>query len=401
MNLNSKAFDQTKFAVSFFLILSFFSTWFSQSLMDISVSLFFLVCVYHAFTNKIYPRFFQNKSLLVFLSLTFGYFIAAALSLLINGREGSDLSTLFKFSWVFQVIALVWAIPFFNIQLVSEKRWAQIFFYGLLFIVGLVGFNIYFNDGIDIFNDRQSLGRIVGLINSPTYHAHAGGFIFIVLFAYFYFQKTILRPLNILLLFTTICSIFFTYTRGALLALIIALCLLYFIEYRLKHIRYLILFSFTFILLLFTTPLKNMLSRGNSDTCRLRIIQVHLKMIQDKPLLGIGYRDNMRSLIEYWPENEIPVDNCKVLRKEGTQAHNQILNVFATTGLIGLIFYLGLVIYMFFINIKLLLNSPNALFKTSLVLQLYFFMSCMTEVTFDFAKLRYLILIVWAVVIYH
>ncbi|MGZ3692413.1 MAG: hypothetical protein ACXVAX_12975, partial [Pseudobdellovibrio sp.] len=71
----------------------------------------------------------------------------------------------------------------------------------------------------------------------------------------------------------------------------------------------------------------------------------------------------------------------------------------ATTGLLGLLCYLSLVIYFLVLNYKWYKWTKSDLALVALSLQTYFIFSCMTEVTFEFAKIRIIILTVWALVV--
>jgi O-antigen ligase len=112
----------------------------------------------------------------------------------------------------------------------------------------------------------------------------------------------------------------------------------------------------------------------------------------------MGYRDNMRNLSDYWPP-ELNDKECDEFRTEGSQAHNQYLNVAATTGTLGLLFFLTIILYFLSLNVSWFRKEHSLNSLICLTLQVYFLLSCMTEITFEFSKIRYLILGVWAVVI--
>ncbi len=56
-------------------------------------------------------------------------------------------------------------------------------------------------------------------------------------------------------------------------------------------------------------------------------------------------------------------------------------------------------IYFFVLNYKWYKLTESNLALVALGLQTYFILSCMTEISFEFAKVRILILILWALVV--
>jgi O-antigen ligase len=152
------------------------------------------------------------------------------------------------------------------------------------------------------------------------------------------------------------------------------------------------------VFLYFKIPVMDYLVRKDGDGCRKLLALVHVEMVKTHPLLGIGYRDNMRQIADYWPEH-LRSPNCEWARVEGSQAHNQILNVTGTTGLLGLFSYLGIVIWFFILNIRWYRQDRSDLALVCLIAQIYFQMSCLTEISFEFAKIRVLVLMVWALVV--
>lgn len=393
--------------LTFLLSLAVLATWVSQSILDLASGLIGIIALSTLFFKSSRTELFNNSNLNKALPWMVAYFTIACLGYYFNGRPGADIVfSLTRFSWILLVCVLTWA--FRHIDLTKKSvHW----FYLLLSIPAVYGFNVFLNNGVDYLSGKSTDGRIVGFVQSATYHSHIGGFLFVAAFCWLYlkylqsgqrkalkealFSKDFLYWLVALLLLLTVV---FARTRGALLSIVISIGVLFFIKHRWKFVK----FVGAPLLVLFVglatyTPLKNYLIRKDGDSCRWVLALVHVEMIKSHPFLGIGYRDNMRQISDFWPE-EIGLIQCKEARIEGSQAHNQLLNVAATTGLLGLIAYLGMLIYFFALNWRWYKKDQDDLALVCLISQMYFQLSCLTEITFEFSKIRFLILVIWAII---
>ena len=136
-----------------------------------------------------------------------------------------------------------------------------------------------------------------------------------------------------------------------------------------------------------------------SNEERVSLLKVNLQIWREYPLFGIGYGENLRRNREYWnrPEWNKPADYIT------SHAHNQFINVLSTTGIFGFFFFCAFYFYFFYKNIKLIQTSraekkteSYAILMTCLWVQLEFFLACFTDVSFEYAKIRALLILVWA-----
>ena len=109
--------------------------------------------------------------------------------------------------------------------------------------------------------------------------------------------------------------------------------------------------------------------------------ETHWTIFKSHPLLGIGYRDNLRSIKEYWPESEVAT--CRHLRDNGNHAHNQYMNVLATTGILGFLFFIAFYGYFIILNLQLLKIYRNDKLHYPLCVSLL-----MMQIFFSFMKRR-------------
>lgn len=392
--------------ITFLLSLALFSTWVSQSALDLATGLIGILALMTLFNPATRMELFKNKNLNGVFPWMLGYFVVACLGYYFNGRPGADvLFCLTRFSWIILLYILTWGIRY-----IDEKRQSIRWFYYLLTLPALYGFNIFLNDGVDIVAGKGTEGRIIGIVQSATYHSHIGGFLVVAIFSWLYlkyfnsyktdFKKALFseRTLFLIVALIVFLSVFFSRTRGALMSIAVTMGVLFWIKYRSQFLKWVLAPVLAIsVYIVFNTPLKDYVIRKEGDSCRLVLALVHVEMVKTHPLLGIGYRDNMRQIADFWPEHLI-TPQCESARIEGSQAHNQLLNVAATTGILGLLTYGAIVICFFVLNIRWYRREQSDLALTCLMAQIYFQLSCLTEITFEFAKIRFLLLVVWALV---
>ena len=392
--------------ITFLIALAVFASWVSQSVLDLATSLIAILALITLVSPTTRLEVFDNKNLNRVFPWMLGYFVVACLGYYFNGRPGADVVfCLTRFSWILLLYVLTWSMRYIDLQSKSVK----VFFY-ILLLPALYGFNIYFNNGTDILEGKGTEGRIIGIVQSATYHSHIGAFFVVAIFSWLYlqyynsykteFKKALFseKTLHWLVAITVFLSVFFSKTRGALLSIIICLCLLFWFKHRAQFLKFVMApLAVVAVLFVLFTPVKDFIYRKQGDNCRVVLALVHVEMVKSYPWFGIGYRDNMRQIADFWPERLITPE-CDSGRIEGSQAHNQLLNVAATTGLLGLLTYLGIVIYFFIFNIRWYRKDHSDLALTCLLAQVYFQLSCLTEITFEFAKIRVLLLVIWALV---
>lgn len=386
--------------VSFLLGVHVASSIVSQSLVDIS--LFFIAALLVVFFLKSRSEFDGKLHFPMWPIL--GYVVIVILGYLVNGTFAEvPWDSIRKFIWILNLVILYWAFKNFKIKV-------QVFLMTLavLALIPSVYSLITFFYEYD-FMTKVSIQRIVGLVNSATYHAHGGALVFTVLVglhlvykrAFSQKQNIFLYAVEVLLL----ASIFLTFTRGIWVALMASSVVILFL-YRLKHMVFLVLFLTAMATAFSFTDFKFLKERVQNATfvgnkARMDLLKVNWQIFKEYPVLGIGYGENLRRNREYWdrPEWNKPSDYIT------SHAHNQFLNVLATTGILGFIFFM-----IFYVRFSLFsfrdivvekiknfrLESNRTLLLAISWMNLEFIFSCVTDVTFEYAKIRAVILVIWA-----
>lgn len=374
----------------------------SQMLLDLCLVLSWLYLLYRKFgpgkNSAPTAPFFQ------FIGIEWailGYLVIAVLGLALNAPEPKPwFYALRKFTWIADLYLMTWL--FSNARI--KARSALIFFCMAFLLPNL--YAIYgFISGVDPITGNQVL-RVVGLVNSATYHAHGNGAVLVFFLTLLtLFTPQLPRRLQLgawaAMLLMSI-SLLLTYTRGIWISVTVA-SLFLFLSLGRRYAMIGISVVMGGVLTLFAllpsiqNRVINTFNVAHGDQIRKNLYKVFWEMIKDHPLIGIGYWDQYRQIETYWPRIGLPADYFT------SHAHNQYLNVLGTTGALGLFFFLSIVIYFVTLNVSLYRKSTDfvsrAFLLALLAVQVEYLVACITDVTFEYAKLRAILLLTWALLI--
>lgn len=372
----------------------------SQSVLDLFISVLFLVWLFRVVKNK---SFQSNQLNLIGIEWAFvGYLLVIIAGFIFNSSKDAEVSrSLLKFIWLGQFYIFIYS--FENVKL----KFNQVLMYFSLFFIlpNLYAVVCYFL-GYDLMT-KQINDRVLGLVSSATYHAHGNAIIFVMFLAFVVLNFSRLSKkvkflcgLTLLLYFA---SIFLTFTRGIWISIFVSAFLMYSII-SIKKSLYILFASIGIICIMYSTwpHFHRRVEHAfdmDANHERVNLVMVNYKIWRDYPLLGIGFGENLRRNREYWDVLMMPEDYIT------SHAHNEYLNVMATTGIFGLFFVLY--IFSFFLkkNWKLLRETTNrksfryTVLFACLWAQVEFYIACLTDVSFEYAKIRALILLVWALII--
>ncbi len=373
----------------------------SQTLLDVAMVATALALIY---------EYFKKKNLILLRKIGiewafFCYLIVVVLGFVINGAPGVEWATsIIKFSWIINIYFLILAFRLVQLNLVSVVKILS----SLTLIPSLYALFGYLR-GFDLLTGRENT-RLTGFVNSSTYHAHGNAIILVLLLGslFFSFMKLdrfwkIFAPVSAALLALTVLL---TFTRGIWLSLVVSsVFILALIEWK-KLLRLALLGVAIFIIAVAVWPkFHDRITRSASlqaNEERISLFLVNVQMWREFPWLGIGYGENQRRNREYWdrPEWHKPPGYIT------SHAHNQYLNVLATTGVFGLIFFISFFFFFLRKNIELLRKTNRKIeprryevLMVCLWAQIEITLACLSDVSFEYAKIRALIILVWALVI--
>lgn len=338
-----------------------------------------------------------------------GYIFVIILGFILNSSPNAEIfESLKKFVWIINLYLLI-----YGFQQVEITPILLIKYFSLSFIIPNLYALLSYLRGWDLLTNRSS-DRIIGLLSSATYHAHANAVIYVffssvVLFLY----KRLSFKLKIIVLTTNFLfflSILLTFTRGIWISLVLSSLIMGFIWNYKKAVIAFVGASVVFVGVFLIWPkfnervMNSFNTKANQE--RIDLFNVNVQIWKEYPLLGIGYGENLRRNRDYWDRSEWNRPKKYIT----SHAHNQYLNVLSTTGVFGFLFFISFIFYFLRKNWLLLRQSKrrdqtNSLSFRQIILfscfwaQVEFLIACFTDVTFEYAKIRMLILVVWALII--
>lgn len=352
--------------------------------------------------------FAQQKKIIVLFFLLFLW--TAFATILAPSFEWMDLKVLTHFQNFIHIILLA-------ALLIAEDNQENHYLLNAQLILSLAwlpaAYGIYrFFEGYDPLFQRDT-SRLLGSLNSATYHSHNMSLVlsFVTPAAIWWLSELIEARkkifLRIFLLFSygvCLLSVYLTYTRGAWLGLAVGL-FISFLRVQRNGLK-MALFAISGVTLVLMALFDSrFLSRWQeslnsaSDAARKSLLQAHLDMFVERPLLGHGYMQYQKEFVSHPYTEKYPAIASEDLKN--SHAHNQYLQMLSSLGLVGLLLFLALVGYFCYLSFKLPKHSNDSLLLRDGV---WAFLSTMlvlflTDQTFEYFLSRESISVVWSLII--
>jgi O-antigen ligase len=243
------------------------------------------------------------------------------------------------------------------------------------------------------------------MVNSATYHSHALAIIFSfcagLLFMYFNWRKKSAWAYLCCLLLLWL-SIYFTYTRGALLAILMAVFSgLMILNWRKAVLLVVVFLGVSYSVVKLDPVLMGRVSESiNSDkfdTNRVGLFRANMEVFQDHPLFGMGYDIYKNSEVykQYTQKQKVSEE------LQDSHAHNQYLQMLSSTGFLGFFFFMCFVLFFLWQNIKVLKIAAKgselySVALANLIAHVAILSLFLTDQSFEYTKIRFLVLVVWA-----
>jgi len=189
-------------------------------------------------------------------------------------------------------------------------------------------------------------------------------------------------------------------SRGPLLALGVGLLAIGVLQRKIRYTLAALVLALAFGFMLSPGLFSEFANRIENDlqpdhrSGRLNIWNNSLKIVSEHPWIGVGPGNFKPAYAEHLSPDSIPEDHLG-------HAHNDFLNMAATTGIPGLICYLGfwaMVLTVLWRGVKTTLGTDQnrAMSLAALVASLAFLTASMTEAAFADEELRQLLTALWA-----
>ncbi|MFG1493920.1 O-antigen ligase family protein [Halobacteriovorax sp. ZH4_bin.1] len=329
----SRKLNLFAWAIFFYLVMTIFHKAF------VAVGMLLILVLAFYTSKESYAHVFKDKKHIFFTSLVFIFI----LSILINGAGDFN-----KIKYYLPPIFLTASFYHFGPRL-SDKWIKKIVFWFILLsaISSLVGtLTILFDFNIlkfKIDTYPRNKGAFLGIMYYSYSNAIICAMSIAALVHYKKFKKYLNFKLLIISLVLNLIGLYFTYTRGAILALIASLPFVFY--YTNKKI-----FTSIFILGVFLATAVIYIIFGNSnlsfyrfkpnsgsDAERIAMFKTAYYMYLKKPVIGHGFQNFKEVCKGVQEEYDLKPRHCAF------HSHNQYLDAFALAGTIG-----GIVFILFF-----------------------------------------------------
>lgn len=204
-------------------------------------------------------------------------------------------------------------------------------------IVGLISLKTGYN-----FISQRTLieDRNAGLMGMILNYAHNLAFFQIIILGMVIYREELKKYLNLNILYSVFIinfiGLYFTYTRGAILAFLVGAPFYLFKKYKSKFIISTIVLVFLAIGLAFISG--NNIIRPGSDSKRLSLWKTAVIAFKERPLTGYGYLNFERHSLDI--KRRYNVGDPEF----GGHAHNNFLEVLASTGIFGFLAFTSWVV---------------------------------------------------------
>ena len=342
-------------------------------LLDLLVLFTAISFIANSIKNKKIPKTYLNKPILIF-----GLICLTSLVLNISALNSVQFFTSFlyllrwvSYACIFFVVSsfekkikvLVKKLLLFDGLIILSFGYIQYFLYPNLRNLYYLGWDEHNYRMFSTFLDPNFLGAFLVLY-----------FLFLTSFLS---RKNKYFQLLMLVMALTLIGIFLTFSRGAILMLVVSLGVYFTLIERKKYMLGLIGSVVVLIMLLtpiFTTENTN-LFRTTSSLARVKTYRNAFKIIIDHPVLGVGFNAYRYAQESYGFENK----STKYPSHGASSVDNSFLFVLATTGVIGLLAYLNIwkTIFNHFRKSPIIIASIFGLFINSFFINSLFFPSMM------------------------
>lgn len=323
-----------------------FSNGVAFSINDIFLILLVIFWIgYHLLNKKKVNKNRLTKPILIFIGV-------ALVSLVLNIPNLSVVNLLISFSYLLRwtlYASLFFIVKEFNIEFRNRIPHLLLFSGSLVVVTGYIQYFFYPNlRNLYYLGWDEHLYRMFSAFFDPNF---AGAFfvlffIFILGLIYKYIKNSLISRAIVLGLldFFVLIAIYLTYSRSAFIMLIVSLSVFLFF---IKKWKFIIPILIGLLLIVFIVP-KSFQTEGTnllrtfSSQQRIVSSQVALKIFQTSPVFGVGFNAYR------YAQNKLGLNNqLWQTTHSGAGTDNSFLFVLATTGVIGLIAYLYLILRIF------------------------------------------------------
>ena len=402
-----------------FFLFFILSTMVSQSAMDFFSILFCAQWLWLFYKKKKDESFDISMPRYLFgrfgLEKIFVFWIVIAILGFVTHPMDIDyaLTRVIEFKWILIMYVMIEII---NLLRPSRLNLLNIFL-GFMFFVSSTSLLIYFVKSplwqFLRYGDKPGdVLRIGGFFANPMTYAHSFVIYLCLLLGLilFDFKNWSLKQkvISVIIFAGSFASFFLSMTRGVWVGFFIAAVSIFLLLKPKLTILSLVVMT-AFITVNFDRlpkPIRSRVTNGVRDVVgkseRKIIWQANWMIFKSSPLIGVGYGQNTKMLPEIYKQMGV---------EEGvlvSHAHNQYLHLASGTGLLGLICYLSIWFFFYFLLWKIWkLRTHGSVDSWDLgvvvglfMAQVTFMIGSLTEANFEHSKVRFVVMLMWAYIVY-
>jgi putative inorganic carbon (hco3(-)) transporter len=362
MELNkSKLIKTINLSILIFLCIHVIGSQVSVAVSSFGMGGMIILSVFRIYLDKdIYKP--ENKLIYVFLLYIFAHITASIFSV-----DPLD-------SFIQSKRVLLFSGFFVTLIFITELKQLKNILAVFLIITALVSTYELIRYFIDFFSQNEiSIGEFrIGYFGYPITNAEIKMLVILIIVPFILMKEDFVLKKGwlILLLVPILFSLFFTNSRNAILGVLAGLIFIGYIKN--KYFLAGLILAVALFLIFAPYPIKERILniadlQQKSTLARFETWKTGIKMIEDHPVFGIGDTDILK-LYRTYKEPEY--------QGEGSHMHNNALNVLLTLGIIGLICWLTMMVYLIIRLTKIYyLTKKGTLYNTLAVISISSFIA--------------------------
>ena len=324
-----------------------------QIILFFAATLFGSILIFDFFLNREVYRKYKILSILLLGFILSGLVSAVMTDVKFTAFIGEVYRKNGFLTYLALTIFFLFTVRFINFNAIS------LFYYTVLFVSFLsVTYGLMQHYGKDFVQWNNNYNSIIGTLGNPNFAGAVMGILLVLCISAAFnsnFSKTIriIFLLSAVVLFITIN--FSNARQGIIIALVGTSIIVLEKIYQLKRFFGKILISFALLLLsvgllgiLQIGPLAEIIYKG-SISVRGYYWRAGIKMFLNNPVFGVGF-DRYGSNFKEYRDIGYPLNHGFEITS--TNAHNTIIQLFATGGFLFGVFYLSLILYTIYCGIK-------------------------------------------------
>lgn len=305
-----------------------------------------------------------SMSLVIFLSVVFNQDVIE------GGYKAAFKVKYFLFGFISIAPFSWWGKNYSNEKKISYLIYAFCIATTVATLAGIVGMKTGYNY---ISMRSVNLDRNAGLSGMVLNYAHNLAYFQIIILGMMVYRKEIGRFVNVnfisFIFVVNLIGLYLSYTRGAMLALIVGAPFYLFKHNKVKFVLAGIVLLLIAAMAYFSTGRS--LLRPGSDKERISQWQAAVKAFEERPVLGYGYLNFEKYSVDIKKRYNLGE------LQFGGHAHNNFLEMLASTGILGFLCYAGWLVFWFIEMYK----RDDLISKISLPFIIVFIVSGLTQST--------------------